>query len=523
MKRKFYFCMTLCLLAMLLCLWNCTDTEWIENKIQRQHEGFSMEEARDFFEKEIMRLSVCSRTLGTGNKTKRFSPGDFVPDWNKAVASEKGDILSYNIPISTEYALCALHADYRNEKARAERVSVYQKLLVVKSRKSGKLEQFILTLIPDVGKEDKSACEAFVNGGGTSDFTGVVVYTLPVMDRIIRVNHYTNGVKDKGIALYGNRKDSWGKINYARLILKNITIKRYHITSTRSGEYYWDDTVIDDWLDDGGDIFDFGDDWIFIDENGDAFIAEDTDGDGNPDALIDVPEDIGGSQDDWFDPDYSDPDYGEAGCPYCGSIGCSGECLLDIPDMPEEDLPDEIEEIKNTLEDLFGEKINDVVKVLTIEEGSVPDDKKAVQKMSGTLNDMLYDDTPIKLIFDGSLNDTQLKIVMMHEYLHLEYLEISRDAGNRNEFYLDNPELYNDIVHSDADTDWGKIDDGHHQYMGGHIEEIEELYREAFPNEDEEFYEYGKWGGGAINSQEFENLSDIEKEEIMNYLMEQDL
>ena len=239
--------------------------------------------------------------------------------------------------------------------------------------------------------------------------------------------------------------------------------------------------------------------------------------------MIDVPEDIGGSQDDWFDPDYSDPDYGEAGCPYCGSIGCSGECLLDIPDMPEEDLPDEIEEIKNTLEDLFGEKINDVVKVLTIEEGSVPDDKKAVQKMSGTLNDMLYDDTPIKLIFDGSLNDTQLKIVMMHEYLHLEYLEISRDAGNRNEFYLDNPELYNDIVHSDADTDWGKIDDGHHQYMGGHIEEIEELYREAFPNEDEEFYEYGKWGGGAINSQEFENLSDIEKEEIMNYLMEQDL
>lgn len=37
-------------------------------------------------------------------------------------------------------------------------------------------------------------------------------------------------------------------------------------------------------------------------------------------------------------------------------------------------------------------------------------------------------------------------------------------------------------------------------------EETEELLRQAFPGRNEEFYEYGKWGGGAFNSEVFEEL-----------------
>ena len=42
--------------------------------------------------------------------------------------------------------------------------------------------------------------------------------------------------------------------------------------------------------------------------------------------------------------------------------------------------------------------------------------------------------------------------------------------------------------------------------MGQHVDKMEVLLREAFPGMLEEFYEYGKWCGGAFNSAAFEDL-----------------
>ena len=57
-----------------------------------------------------------------------------------------------------------------------------------------------------------------------------------------------------------------------------------------------------------------------------------------------------------------------------------------------------------------------------------------------------------------------------------------------------------------------------HFYMGQHIEEMEQLLRDAFPGPDDDFYECGKWGGGALNSDAFEELSEEEQNAITNYL-----
>ena len=48
-------------------------------------------------------------------------------------------------------------------------------------------------------------------------------------------------------------------------------------------------------------------------------------------------------------------------------------------------------------------------------------------------------------------------------------------------------------------------------------EETEELLKQAFPGRDEVFYEYGKWGGGAFNSEVFEELPFERQKSIENF------
>ena len=43
---------------------------------------------------------------------------------------------------------------------------------------------------------------------------------------------------------------------------------------------------------------------------------------------------------------------------------------------------------------------------------------------------------------------------------------------------------------------------------------MEERLRSAFPGQSEDFYKYGKWGGGATSSDAFLKLENIEPDKI---------
>lgn len=327
MKRKNYICIGLCTFSLAFLLCNCADMEFAKDSSQGQHENFSLLEAKEFFEKQTLKFSASTRSAEKSYNS-RLSPGDFVPDWTKTVASSQKHIVSYDIPIESEYQCKAIYTDYKNGKATANFVNVYQKLVIVKDMKTNRLGQYILTLIPD-GKYEKRyknrICDKFINAGDKSDFTGIAIYTIPNLNSIIRVNHYTNGIKDRGVFLSGNREQVIKKISIALSILKGITLKRKAVSATRS---YGEDDWMDDWWDSGGSIEKDGDDWIFKDENGNSFIMEDFDGDGVPDTIVVTPDDW----DPFPDPDsfpYPDdnPD-DDVRCSFCGSSWCAGECQI---------------------------------------------------------------------------------------------------------------------------------------------------------------------------------------------------
>jgi hypothetical protein len=135
-----------------------------------------------------------------------------------------------------------------------------------------------------------------------------------------------------------------------------------------------------------------------------------------------------------------------------------------------------------------------------------------------TLADLFDSSKDLTLYIPEGLTDTQLKLILGHEIAgHLGLLDDMRQAGNMSNLYNVNSELYSDI------NRLYDLNAGQHEYIGNHIDQFESILREAFPGESEDFYNYGKWGGGIFNSSAFDALPGGEKRDVRRYLKDNDL
>lgn len=203
----------LCVLP--LVLWNCTDTFWFtEGNMEVEHENFTLQEAREFFNESTMQLAVVSRSMQENGKT-RLSAGEFTPDWDNSVASAKNDLMCYDVPIDCEHTYKAAMLTKESKAPTLDAVDVYQKLVVVKSRTTGEMGQYLLTLVPDIeyGRQHQGeVADLFINAGDKGGFSGVAIYSIPGLDLIVRANRYTNGTKTRGVHLSGDKKEMEEKI-----------------------------------------------------------------------------------------------------------------------------------------------------------------------------------------------------------------------------------------------------------------------------------------------------------------------
>ncbi len=448
MKRKTYFCISLCMLSVTLSLWNCTDTELVKNDTQVQHKNFSLEEAKGFFEKQMQRSFVSTRS-SNGKKPKQLvTPGDFIPQWDKAVASTKAGLSCYDIPIDNDIHYKAMYSTYKNGKAKAWITNVYQKLIVVKNQSTGNLGTYILNLIPDAQYDKKNLKEVtnrFINCADKGGFSGIAFYTIPNLNRIIRVNRYENGIKKQGVFLSGKREQMEEKMAIAHELLKNIVLKGKKKVTTRSygeddywDDFYWDDdywdddywdddgsndnnsSIIDDWINDGGMVIELLDGWIFIDENGDSFIAEDSDGDGEPDTVIIMPgpdddddDDDGNGNGGGSQPDtgYEDPDSEDDNNQESESAQESG---IDNPnnDNKDDQRPKDEQELKVTLNE-----INPILNKLGID---IKEYKIQLNKDACLTNARTLPDNTIEVctqFFDYTTNERAS--ILWHEIYHI--------------------------------------------------------------------------------------------------------
>lgn len=118
--------------------------------------------------------------------------------------------------------------------------------------------------------------------------------------------------------------------------------------------------------------------------------------------------------------------------------------------------------------------------------------------------------TPMLLVLPPYFSDEGYLLIVAHELIHLALFDVSLKARNIENLKQINPMLARCLelnIHADP----------HHEYMGK-MTNYEQILRDAFPGKSREFYEYGKWGGGLMDSYSFKKLPKDQQEAIREYL-----
>jgi len=174
----------------------------------------------------------------------------------------------------------------------------------------------------------------------------------------------------------------------------------------------------------------------------------------------------------------------------------------------EANLPEQLK----TLTNKFSIRINDGFDTSLSQYGYI------LPSVTNSLTTILFNsNVSYEIYLPEGLTEVQQKHILAHEYMHLYLFDISRTAGSNSALMNKNLELFSYL------NTYNNLNTAHHEYMGSHIDDVEWLLRDAFPNESNDFYRYGKWACGAFDSEAFESLSQTEKNAIINYLRKHEL
>lgn len=238
------------ILVIIFCTANCTDENIIKPNTENELNYFSLQEAKDFFEKEAERNLILSRSYNN----KAITPGDFILKWESAIGSSKSSLACYDIPIVPTFRYKAIYVDNKKRGGpSANKVNVYQKLLIVKDLNTKRMDQYILTLIPSKTCEDKCSqeiCSNFVNCSDKGGFTGIAIYSHVYTNQTARVSLYENGIKTYGVFLLDATSETEFKIKYefAKMLVSTIAVQKKNSLLTR-GEDNYDYTYDGGWFD----------------------------------------------------------------------------------------------------------------------------------------------------------------------------------------------------------------------------------------------------------------------------------
>ncbi len=279
MKKTFCFCKAGVYLLIVLCFGACS-YDWDDDFIQKEPADLSVDEARDFFEKEVM--GTATRSADRVEQPLMWSLGDIIPKWNKGVPTGASSICSVDVPIeNSTYCYRMIQTD--PQTGEKSFVKCYHKLVVVKDRKTGKLGNYVVFFIAanDYAKAHPGdVSKRFNNDGEMSDFSGLKIYTT-LEGGIIRVNKYNKGQKRQGVFLgSAKNKEEYGRgLIRIMLMLEHMELQR-GVKVGAVTRYEGND----DWIYKNGDYYiDMGL-GFFWDPNYEVMLR-DYDGDGKPDGV----------------------------------------------------------------------------------------------------------------------------------------------------------------------------------------------------------------------------------------------
>lgn len=232
MKTRYYIGVSLlCLLGLFHA---CVQDPTTEQQPDNSNEFLNIATAKEYVEWQMVQ-----KTKAHAIKTKGLIPGNFTLLWDKARKSQNENVERFDIPIIPEYTYYALRGEEVNGKMKARKVRIAQKIVVIKSKNSGKLASYILTLIPDgdyYSKNKNNFEESF--SLNRHHFSGVAIYYDFFARFNVRLDRYVDGQKRAGLYLVC-KKEEWDKrAAIAKKILGPIQVIRRSNTNPKIADHF---------------------------------------------------------------------------------------------------------------------------------------------------------------------------------------------------------------------------------------------------------------------------------------------
>ena len=558
--------------AFLLGCWSCYDDS-IESFSEKGFvsDKLTVEEAHAMFVRYYMNCSAA-RSLDGSTSSVPLDPGMLTPDWEEANLSSN-EVNSYvNVPVLTG------KRHYVKSPYNETRVEVSQKLVAVQDDASQRKNLYILSVIPEgiFAYKQANAYIHHCNGAEIPKrFSGLLVYTKPEGGIPVYMAHYVNGSLTREVFLFdktNSLQENIATINemlsgysYASVREQNSSLSRAEgwgsdndgcgccSGCTSNGEAGscacpcegCAGSVWNDWqFNPTGDPYEneYGDTcWDATDSNGNEYTMADMDGDGIPETMLGDETTVtpGGGEEptdpenpfpdegdeDWFPDEGGETPGGDVN-PGSGGVvgggGGSGDSEVPTEDYTiykgvnlcnniQSDMKNDIKRIIDILNELGIP--NNILSQVYVKMGSPTFGNAAEVVTSGEPLDRVYGDTPLNVILnrDPMVSETGVSLAVAHEFYHVYLYGLSRKAGSALNLSTTNPDLHSLLNNY-------PVNDAHHNYIGDNIVAYEDYLRKAYPNQSNDFYVYGKWGGGIDGSPAFQNLPRQEQIEIYNYL-----
>lgn len=342
-KIKYRVYNTNYIVVYILCLFLCAcSKEYIDipgEKVQVDKDVFfTVEEAQSFFENTRSKQHQ-SRSLENTEHYNWLQPGVFNLQWNEAIIAESRRLGSANVPMLAAYKY---KAKLKKDSCFAE---VFQKLLVVKSKRTGKNNIYVLSLIPDnilYSQHDSTVCDKFINSGNKGEFSGMAIYTKINGNIPVTIAVFDKGKRVNKASLLDSTQSLCHRVLQIKQLLKDVRFHREATTCLSrtsneggSGEGGGkgngkgdgkgkgedgnkdpgdnedeDEDPDEGWDWDDADYYGYDEEleadiWI-AEINGENYFLTDMDGDGKPDTVLEGGVDA--FPDDPDDDDYIDPD-----------------------------------------------------------------------------------------------------------------------------------------------------------------------------------------------------------------------
>ncbi len=181
MQKIKYFVILLLLLSSYSCK---DDTEYERDRLDNRSLQPAVMEARSFFEDYAVSVELSEEPDG-------LYPGNFAPDWSKAVVTADPTTVCVNVPIVSDIAYEGTFvANYDSLGAASPEVyytAIGQKMVVAKDKQTGAFGCYIVTIVPDQANATKSshiAARMYDNGDPATTFSGTAFFT------VLGGNHY---------------------------------------------------------------------------------------------------------------------------------------------------------------------------------------------------------------------------------------------------------------------------------------------------------------------------------------------